>query len=338
MLKHLPEKLLNKIKKTLLYSNKPVYYNRATIERRRFNSTMVADITNLNNEQRMSDFQDMFKSEHLYRVPLCYFCDIDFKTKCHLETDMKKLFESNKKVTATGTPDAKVIFTKAHFLQYKQFLLDAKFRQYFETITVSKKILRMGGQKTPIQKTYEISTGSDSINTDFLGSNRPFVLSEIYLVYDKSDKHTLIDDSYNVELAAKYIKSIKLIHFTEIYCLTNQKKCSIDNLTQKHLLYKQFDAWSCDGCSRAHLTDYIYNSAYQELIEKADCFGIKSDERIYLNLTASGGCTNEMEKLERNDSKTTLYITLKSAATKKLRLRIWGYSLGEYLYILARDV
>ena len=196
----------------------------------------------------------------------------------------------------------------------------------------------MGGQKTPIQKTYEISTGSDSINTDFLGSNRPFVLSEIYLVYDKSDKHTLIDDSYNVELAAKYIKSIKLIHFTEIYCLTNKKKCSIDNLTQKHLLYKQFDAWSCDGCSRAHLTDYIYNSAYQELIEKADCFGIKSDERIYLNLTASGGCTNEMEKLERNDSKTTLYITLKSTATKKLRLRIWGYSLGEYLYILARDV
>ena len=224
MLKHLPEKLLNKIKKTLLYSNKPVYYNRATIERRRFNSTMVADITNLNNEQRMSDFQDMFKSEHLYRVPLCYFCDIDFKTKCHLETDMKKLFESNKKVTATGAPDAKVIFTKAHFLQYKQFLLDAKFRQYFETITVSKKILRMGVQKTPIQKTYEISTGSDSININFLGSNRQFDWLEISLVYDKSYKHTTIYDSYNVELAAKYIKSVKLENFTEIYTLTSEKK------------------------------------------------------------------------------------------------------------------
>ena len=62
MLKHLPEKLLNKIKKTLLYSNKPVYYNRATIERRRFNSTMVADITNLNNEQRMSGFRTCLKA------------------------------------------------------------------------------------------------------------------------------------------------------------------------------------------------------------------------------------------------------------------------------------
>ena len=29
-------------------------------------------------------------------------------------------------------------------------------------------------QKTPMQKTCEISTGSDSINIDFLGSNRQF--------------------------------------------------------------------------------------------------------------------------------------------------------------------
>ena len=44
-----------------------------------------------------------------------------------------------------------------------------------------------------------------------------------------------------------------------------------------------------------------------------------------------------MEKLEWNNSNITLYITLECAATKKLRLRIWGYSLGEYLYMLAWD-
>ena len=44
-----------------------------------------------------------------------------------------------------------------------------------------------------------------------------------------------------------------------------------------------------------------------------------------------------MEKLETNDSKLNIKIQLKSAATKELRLRIWGYSLGEYLYILAKD-
>ena len=44
-----------------------------------------------------------------------------------------------------------------------------------------------------------------------------------------------------------------------------------------------------------------------------------------------------MEKLERIDSKLNLKIQMKVAVTKKLRLRIWGYSLGEYLYILAKD-
>ena len=51
----------------------------------------------------------------------------------------------------------------------------------------------------------------------------------------------------------------------------------------------------------------------------------------------SAGYTNEMEKLERNDLKITSYISLKSEATKKLRLRVWGYSLGKVLYVLARE-
>ena len=38
------------------------------------------------------------------------------------------------------------------------------------------------------------------------------------------------------------------------------KKIYVDNLTQKHLLYKQFVAWSCNGSSVAPLTDYINNS------------------------------------------------------------------------------
>ena len=67
---------------------------------------------------------------------------------------------------------------------------------------VSKKILRMGAQKTPIQKTYEIKKGSNSLNVEFLGSNRQFDWIEISIVPDKSDKHTTIYDSYNREMAA----------------------------------------------------------------------------------------------------------------------------------------
>ena len=129
---------------------------------------------------------------------------------------MKKLFES-RKVLAAGTaipaPDAKIIFAKASFIQYKQILLDKNFRQYLETIMVSKKILRMAAQKTPIQKTYERNVGQDSLNINFLGANRQFDGMELSLVYDKSDKHTTIYDSYNIEIASKKNKICKIDKF-----------------------------------------------------------------------------------------------------------------------------
>ena len=49
---------------------------------------------------------------------------------------------------------------------------------------VSKKILKMGAQKTALQKTYEISKGAKSLSVEFLGSNRQFEWIEITIVHD----------------------------------------------------------------------------------------------------------------------------------------------------------
>ena len=95
-----------------------------------------------------------------------------------------------------------------------------------------------------------------------------------------------------------------------------KKQYDIGNFTQKNLLYKQFVAWSRNGCSTAPLTDYINNPIYPEMIDKDEYFEGKSDERIYLDLKASSRYTNEAEKLERNDSKINLYILLKDATKK----------------------
>ena len=108
-------------------------------------------------------------------------------------------------------------------------------------------------------------------------------------------------------------------------------------MTQKHLLYKQFVAWSCNGSSVAPLSDYMHNPVYQELVSEDDYFDVKSDERLYLDLRTSSRYVKEPEKLERNDSKISLHILLKEAATKKLRLRVWANSLGQYLYILSKN-
>ena len=76
----------------------------------------------------------------------------------------------------------------------------------------------------------------DSLNVELLGWNRQFDWLEISIVSDKSDKHTTIYDSYNKEITAQVIKSLKLSNFTEIYSSTNEKKYDVNNLTQRHLL------------------------------------------------------------------------------------------------------
>ena len=193
----------------------------------------------------------------------------------------------------------------------------------------------MGAQTTPIQKTYEIKKGSDSLSTEFLGANRQFDWIKISIVNGKSEKHTTTYDSYNRELEAQNIKTLKLSNFTEIYSLTNEKKYSIDNLTQKHLLYKQFVAWHCNGCSAAPLVDYIDNPLYRELPTEEEYYAKTSDEKVYLDLRASSGYVKEAENLERNDSK--IKITLNATALYNLRVRVWAYSLPEYLYVLSKN-
>ena len=152
---------------------------------------------------------------------------IDFRIKCHREIEMKTFFESKKFLALTASisiPDAKTIFTKAPFIQYEQLLLDKNFRQYLKRIMVSKTVFRTGVLKTPIQKTYEMNIGTDSINIDILSANRQFDWIEISLVYHKSDKHTTMYNSYNVELAAKTIKSVKLsIDFPKSIALQMRK-------------------------------------------------------------------------------------------------------------------
>ena len=76
---------------------------------------------------------------------------------------------------------------------------------------------------------------------------------------------------------------------------------------------------------------------FRELPDEEEYFSLKSDEKLYLDLRATSGYLREAEKLQRNDSKINLQITLKKAAKFNLRVRVWAYSLSEYLYIFSKS-
>ena len=111
---------------------------------------------------------------------------------------------------AIGAPDPQIVFVRAPYLQNEQILLTKNFRQYLETIMLSSKVL-MEIQKTPYQKTYKLQAGSQEFTMGFKGCDRQFDWLEISLLYDKSDKHLTIYDSYNAEYTARMIKKNRAI-------------------------------------------------------------------------------------------------------------------------------
>ena len=114
---------------------------------------------------------------------------------------------------------------------------------------------------------------------------------------------------------------MKVTNLTEIYSLTNEKNSKSSSAAPPPL----------------PLSDYINNLLFQKLISGDDYFELKSDEIMYLDHIARSGYVKEAEKIEQNDSKINIHIMLKEAPTKKLRLRVWAYSFGEYLYILSKN-
>ena len=105
MLKHPQKDSLKKIQETLFYYNAAVYCKKTTVDRRTHNIITANDITDLNINKRLQKFRIQLKNEYVYRTPLRYFTafgkinfplKFDFRIKCHLETDMKKLFELKK--------------------------------------------------------------------------------------------------------------------------------------------------------------------------------------------------------------------------------------------------
>ena len=79
------------------------------------------------------------------------------------------------------------------------------------------------------------------------------------------------------------------------------------------------------------------NPIFRELPDEEEYFSLKSNQKIYLDLRETSGYVREAEKLEKSNSKINLQITLKEVAKFNLRVRIWAYSLSEYLYVFSKS-
>ena len=341
-LKYLPKDSVKKIRKSFLYSNLPTYLDPDT-DRRANNATADADRSDPNLTWRLNNLHDHTFLKNDYRIPLGLItdlgvCNFPIQTNTRititLERNMNKLFEDTKKRAAIPTtdPDASIEFWDRPYIDYQEITLTSVWETYLKEIQRNESALKMGVLPNPFQQTFEINAGSQTVSVDFLGASRQFDWLEISLVYDKSYAHETVYDSYDLELAANLIESVKFVNASKAYTLTGKIAYDINNKDEKNLLYKIFVAYQCNGATFAPLTDYKNNSIYQDLTDEYQYRGQTKDDRIYIDMRRSKGNSDELEKITSNDSGLVVYIKLKKAAVKKLRLRIVGYSQGEYWY------
>ena len=93
---------------------------------------------------------------------------------------------------------------------------------------------------TPYQQSFEINVGSQSLVVNFVGANRQFVFLELLLVYNKSDQHKAIYDSYSLEVATQKIKSLIIGNALSTYSLKNKIKYDVDDEEDAYWVYALF--------------------------------------------------------------------------------------------------
>ena len=180
----------------------------------------------------------------------------------------------------------------------------------------------MGVLPNPYQQTFEVASGTQTVSVDFQGASRDINWLEISLIYDKSVNHETVYDSYGLELAARLIESVKFVNASKAYSLTGKLSYDINNKDEKWLMYKMFVAYVCNGATYAPLTHYKNNPVYQDMTDEYKYRSATKDDRIYIDMRRSKGNYDELEKITRDDSGLVIYIKLKDAAAKKMRLRV----------------
>ena len=186
--------LLKNHGKTLFYSKKLVKYT-GDVDKRPKNSANANNRTEKNITKRLQKFTNTISTKEIYRISLRYSCGIgkvnhlikiDLKTTCMFETDMNKLFESNRQLNSI------VAFHDVAFIQYNNGLRKNFENGHTKNSTDSSIGLnkQSGGWLNRYDSTY---TCQDDVNTGYAAFNTmaPALINKTSNKIDKISKRRI---------------------------------------------------------------------------------------------------------------------------------------------------
>ena len=83
-----------------------------------------------------------------------------------------------------------------------------------------------------------MNTGTQAYTVECRGVNRQFDFLEVPLVYDESDAHVTLYDSYSLELASTRIKSLTVENVLQTYSLSDKIKFDVNKKIGQYVLYR----------------------------------------------------------------------------------------------------
>ena len=138
--------------------------------------------SDLNLTYHIAQLKDYIFEKHVYRIPISLTIDLgvvnflmktDTKIILTLERNMKKLIDSNKKLTAIfDKPDPLIQIYDWPYISYQEISLTKSADIYFNGILRSETALRQGVLPSPYKKVFEINTGTQTYNCTFKGAPR----------------------------------------------------------------------------------------------------------------------------------------------------------------------
>ena len=248
--------------KSIKNSNKPVYLT-GNNTRRPNNDNDAADRTDPNLTYRIKELKNHLFKQWVYKIPLLYLCDLgkvnfavntNTKIVLTLERNMNKLFESNKKVAAIPENlNALINVFDRPYISYQKINLTQQASLYGTGIVRSKTALRQGVLTVPFQQEFEVNTGTQNFTCTLKGAQRQIDWRDwISILYDNLYHHSTTYDSYDVELAAKLIKTIKFQNASTTYSLTGKLSYDLEKEDNKYQLYCMLAAFTCGGVVQHH--------------------------------------------------------------------------------------
>jgi len=303
-----------------------------------------ANGTATNTDENIKDrakFRNMQIRDSHYVLPLSLiepFYNLDtlfhnpIRIKLTMVTDMNQLVEITDKRNDDDILKSHATFKyhKHPFIVYPLFYLTGIATTTFNNMLMSNTTYRLGSvfDDTDL-KTDELTVGKKTHNFNFQNINKQFSFLLLSLKPRESIEHSSPYNSYDIEQSSLKVEQVR---FQNIQMINKSKNPVFDLKEEliKRNMHKAYLAYVTGGCS-VDTPDRLASGDINSLLPTHTSY-FTDGHYLVFDLRNSGGYTDKLDPIIRNDNELTMEFTLKDAIPNGTTLvsEVIMVSEGEY--------